>query len=267
MIYRYVVKTRKSPKMTFTVTGQQNQTYEFDGVNVKWEINSQGHFVNLIIDVLIPRDQLEFLECGNLNPRPEICYKKAYAVAQRVADNVAIMGGFSFLNPSTIQDNSVELVPTDTEEHLLLSERNKVRILSGPRINIYPNPSSIMISESSASSYDINSLAAGHFVSGLQASDPTHSCECYFKVLETLFRKKRKTCDFDRQVDSHLEAIGVILPSGIDMNSLRIMRNDCAHPDRSTHINRRDMIALGNMSEHLEALKLVAKCCLLDPPD
>tara|TARA_R110001599_G_scaffold67867_4_gene191400 strand:- start:28387 stop:29190 length:804 start_codon:yes stop_codon:yes gene_type:complete len=266
MIYRYKLKTRKNEAYSFQIINHQNQTYELNDVTANWQFTPDGYFDCLIIDVEVPQDQLEFLGNGDINPRPLSCYQEAYAVAQRITDNIAVLSGYSILSPSEMLDYNVQLIGINSYERSLISGQRTL-LASLSNIQIYPNSNDIKIDELNAQTLELNTIAAGHFIAGLESSDPTHQCECYFKVLESLFKKKKDSRAFDNTVSTHLSEIGTELPSDIDISALRKMRNDCTHPDRTSHINRRDRDALDGMHTRLEALKLIAQSCLLEPPN
>lgn len=257
MIHRYTIKADN--KETLSVPSD-TASISINGCNVSWGVNEDGKLEKIIMDIT-GRPIIQDDSGRIISSYPEID-AIAFNIATFLSNSIFIQTSIDAIDPHVMLTNSPELIPESNDEENLLkstpkmahnSFNGKFKILGKFDPQKYASKRNV-------------SLAIAHFATAWRSSNIFHKFECYFKVIESVFKKRRSenADDFDLRVSIYASKINPHFTLYV-LRNLRKLRNRCVHPDNPAHLSPENLIAIREVRESLNIMEKLARLSLDNP--
>ena len=258
MIHRYTIKTKNNEQLSVPAN---TAAISINGCNVSWGVNEEGKLEKVIMD-LIGRPIIQDDTGKIFSSYPKID-AIAFNMATFLSNNIFIQTGIDAIDPYVILTNSPELIPESNDEEKLLKSTPKMAYTNlDAKIKILGK----FDPQKYASSRNV-SLAIAHLATAWRSINVLHKFECFFKVIETVFKKGRneKADDFDSRVSNYASKIDPGFTMDVIKN-FRDLRNRCVHPDNPAHLSPENIVAISEVRGSLKIMEKLARLSMDNPP-
>ncbi len=259
MIHRYTINVQEYEQITVSDT---KPPISFKGYKVFWCSNSQRKLEKIIMEISDRPIKLD--NRGIVLSRYPELDAIVFNFASFLSNSIFIQTSIDPFDPFSILSSSPELIPQSPEEERMIKSSKitahnsldvKWKILG--RFDPTPYVGNFK-----------NSIAVAHFSEALRSNNPFQKFECYFKVIESLFEKKKneKAKSFDLRISEYSIQFDKQFTVNIIKN-LRQLRNRCVHPDNSSHLSPEDLESFYLIRAELKTIHKLARLLLDNPPN
>lgn len=259
MIHRYTITLQEDEQIAVSDT---IAPVSFDSYKVFWRSNGQKKIEKIIMEICdrpIKSDNRGII----LSSYPELD-AIAFNFATFLSNSIFIQTSIDPFDPFSILSTSPELIPQspDEEEMIKLSKITAHSSFDG-KFKI--------LGKFDPEQYATNfkrSVPVAYFSEALRANNPFQKFECFFKVIESLFQKKKneKAKSFDLRISEYSTQFDKQFTTNVIRN-LRQLRNRCVHPDNNSHLSPEDLESFYLIRIELKTLQKLARLLLDNPPN
>ena len=225
---------------------------------VSWKVTEGNHLEAVIFE--FTGCDIRYSETGAILPTYPELEKKAYRVANYLADRIFVQTGFDAIDPNHLFSEPPTISPENESEEVEFKTKKK----SLQKEFQYSWSMEGLFEPSPYAHGFNNSRAHGYYADAMRVASPFQKFELLYKVVEYFFPNKDGT-DLDVAVLAHVIQHDVNYKSDV-FEQLRVLRSKIVHPHaKKVHVNPQNIADVRDLRLKLDQMRTLVDLLLAHP--